>query len=75
MLQMVIKCLGVFQSFKLAGKPDPQNIADSKKRVYQLISNLSKLSEDPTQDYLDANLAKIVSDGFCDRDTDELSVV
>ena len=75
MLQMSIKCLGIFQSFKLAGKPDPQNIVESKKLVAELIGKLAQLSDNPDQDYLDTHLPQIVSDAFCDKESSELSVL
>ena len=57
MLKMGIQCLGVFQSFKLAGKPDPTNIVESKALVTALIGKLGQLSDEPDQDYLDLHLA------------------
>ena len=75
MLKMGIQCLGVFQSFKLAGKHDPPNIVQAKELVSDLIAKLSKLSDEPEKDYLDAHLPQIVSDGFCDKEASELSVL
>ena len=75
MLKMGIQCLGVFQSFKLAGKPDPTNIVESKALVTALIGTPGQLSNEPYQDYLDLHLAYMVADAFCDKESCELSVL
>ena len=56
MLKMGVKCFGVFQSFKLAGKPDPPHIVESKQHVTSLVAKLGQLSDEPERDYLDARL-------------------
>lgn len=39
-----MKCLAVFQNFRLQGKPDPDNILESKRLVSEIFNQLHLLN-------------------------------
>lgn len=43
-LVVALKCLAVFQNFRLQNKPDPDNITESKKAVSRVFEQLQQLS-------------------------------
>ena len=40
---MIIKCLGVYNNFKLLNKPEPEHIVNQKKAALSLLKNMTKL--------------------------------
>ena len=76
MMKFALKALAVFQSFTLQGKPDPDNIKDSKKLIKVfLYEKLTQLSETPDESFFDKNIAQVVSDNFAYKRSDSLSTV
>lgn len=75
MMLMILKSLAVFQSFMLQGKPDPDHVKEAKKLILQLFDKLTELSEDPSQPFLDANIAQVIADSFVHKNSDQLSSV
>lgn len=40
---MLIKCLGVYNNFKLLGKIEPEHIVNQKKQALAVMKNMGKL--------------------------------
>ena len=72
---MTLKSLAVFQSYLLQGKPDPDNIVTAKKLIKQLFAKFTELSENPSESFLDANIAQVIADSFVYKRSDQLSTL
>lgn len=75
MMMMALKSLAVFQSFMLQGKPDPDNIIESKKLIRELFEKLSLFSENPSESFFDANISQVISDHFTFKRSEQLSLL
>ena len=53
-------------TFKLQKKSDPDDIKEKQQRVSKVIKNLSQLSADPSVDFLDTQVQKLVDENFGD---------
>lgn len=73
MMKMALKALAVFQSFDLQGKPDPDNVKESKKLIKELFGKLTELSDDPSQPFFDKNISQVIADNFVYKRSDNLS--
>ena len=74
-LKMSLKALAVFQSFDLQGKPDPDNVKESKKLIKQIFEQLTELSDEPTQSFFDANISQVIADHLVYKRSEQLSCV
>lgn len=62
---IALRCLSTFQSFRLQGKPDPDNIIESKKNVSKIFKQLQALSDEKDEDFLTNALPPVIDDVFC----------
>lgn len=70
-----LKALATFQSYKLQGKPDPDNIIASKKLIRELLGKLTQLAEPSDQSFLDANIAQVIADTFVYKRSEQLASI
>jgi len=73
--KMLMRCHGVFQSFKLVGKLEPQNVVDCKKKIVQLMPKLAKLSSDESADFFHTQLPRLIVESFHDQAGLDLSTM
>jgi hypothetical protein len=59
-----LKCLAVFQSFRVQRKPDPENVAQSKKDALKVLTLLQNLSDEPDRDILEIHLPSLADEVF-----------
>jgi hypothetical protein len=53
---MIIRALGAYNNFKLAGKPEPESILIQRKKCIHLLNTLKLLTPDPEIDFFEAYL-------------------
>ena len=70
---VALKCLATFQSFRLNGKPDPENILDAKKGVSQIFKLCQALSSEPQEDFLVKALPPVVEQAFSTCQEEQVS--
>ena len=59
----------------LQGKPDPENIIESKKMITKLFDSLTTLSENPQESFFEANIAQVIADNFAFKQSDQLATL
>ena len=43
--KMIVRALGVYQNFKLIGKPDSEHVHDQKRKCISLLTNIHYISD------------------------------
>ena len=79
--KMAFRALSVFQSFKLQGKVEPDNIRASKTLIKNLFDKMTEIC--PNEDslkaqelsYLDHALPKLVRESFCGKTEKDFSML
>jgi len=61
--------------FKILGKAEPSNIAESKIKIRNEFEKLAELSELSEVDFVDENLPRIISEAFSRLKEEELSCI
>ena len=62
-------------NFKILGKAEPSNIAESKIKIRNAFEKLAALSERSELDFLDENLPRIISEAFSRSNEEDLSCI
>lgn len=75
MFTMLMKAHGVLLSFKLLGKVEPQGIADSKQKINLAFPKLAQLSGSPEDNFVDANLPRLIAESYSRMTEEDLSAV
>lgn len=70
---VALKCLATFQSFRLNGKPDPENILEAKKGVTAVFKLCQALSAQKDEDFLVRALPPVVEQAFSTCQEEQVS--
>ena len=66
---MIIRSLGVYNSFRMLNKPDSDHTALMKKRCVSLLNKLTQISSDPESDFLEKHLPIYFKETFRDEES------
>ena len=65
-LEFLLKAQSAYMTYKLQKKPEPDNIIAEKKKVWKVIKNLTKLSDNQDIEFFDVEIANLVDNNFGD---------
>jgi hypothetical protein len=72
---ILLRSHGVLLNFKILGKAEPSNIAESKIKIKSAFEKLAVLSERSELDFVDDNLPRIISEAFSRQKEEDLSCI
>ena len=72
---ILLRSHGVLLNFKILGKTEPSNIAESKIKIRNAFEKLAALSERSELDFVDENLPRIISEAFSRSNEEDLSCI
>jgi len=71
---MLIRCLGVYNNYKLIGKPEPEHTTEQKKKVNAILNKIGKLlpknssDEEEERDFFDSFVVTYFKEQFDEKE-------